>query len=124
DVAEAERLALIRPCLRGGDAILLGAGDDAAVVAAAGGRFVVTTDVQVQDRHFRRNWSTGTDVGRRAAAFNFADVAAMGARPTCLVTALVLPAQEEVDWVLQLARGLGQECRRWGAGAVGRSEER
>ena len=119
DVDEAELLARIGPYLPRGDATRLGPGDDAAVVAAADGRFVVTTDVQVQDRHFRRDWSTGTDVGRRAAAVNFADVAAMGARPTCLVTALVLPAQEEVDWVLQLARGLGQECRRWGAGAVG-----
>src|SRR5699024_7376610 len=101
------------------DATRLGPGDDAAVVAAADGRFVVTTDVQVQDRHFRREWSTGTEVGRRAATVNFADVAAMGARPTALVTALVLPAEVEVDWVLQLADGLGQECRRWGAGAVG-----
>lgn len=119
DVDEAELLARIEPYLPSGDAALLGRGDDAAVVAATDGRFVVTTDVLVQDRHFRSEWSTGTDVGRRAATVNFADVAAMGARPTALVTALVLPAEVEVDWVLQLADGLGQECRRWGAGAVG-----
>ena len=59
------------------------------------------------------------DLGRRAATVNLADVAAMGARPTAVVTGLVLPEDVEVDWVLGVAQGLGQECRRWGAGAVG-----
>src|SRR5262245_7972557 len=48
--------------------VVLGPGDDAAVVAAPDGRVVITTDALVEGRHFRRDWSTGYDAGRRAAA--------------------------------------------------------
>ena len=55
-----------------------------AVVAASDGRVVASTDALVEGRHFRRDWSTGVDVGHRAAAANLADIAAMGAVPTAL----------------------------------------
>ena len=118
DIAEEELLARITPLLPRGHATLLGPGDDAAVVAAEGA-FVVTTDVLVAGRHFREDWTSGADVGWRAVAANVADVAAMGAVPTALVTALVLPASTAVDWVLDLATGLGEACTHWRAGAVG-----
>ena len=63
---------------------LLGPGDDAAVLAAADGRVVVTTDVLVEGVHFRLDWSTPHQVGRKAVAANLADVVAMGAVPTAL----------------------------------------
>ena len=44
-------------------AVAVGPGDDAAVVSAGDGRAVVSTDVLVQDRHFRLDWSTPHDVG-------------------------------------------------------------
>lgn len=118
DISEEELLARITPLLPRGHATLLGPGDDAAVVAAEGA-FVVTTDVLVAGRHFRDDWTSGADVGWRAVAANVADVAAMGAVPTALVTALVLPASTAVDWVLDLATGLGEACTHWRAGAVG-----
>ncbi|HEY0216338.1 MAG TPA: thiamine-phosphate kinase, partial [Cellulomonas sp.] len=98
---------------------LLAPGDDAAVVAAPDGRVVVSTDVLVEDRHFRRRWSSGQDVGWRAAMQNLADIAAMGARPTSLVVALVVPAELPVSWVEGLARGLGAACGPVGVGVVG-----
>ncbi|WP_277050970.1 thiamine-phosphate kinase [Ruania albidiflava] len=119
DISEEDLLARITPLLPLGSATLVGPGDDAAVVAAAGGAYVVTTDVLVAGRHFREDWTSGVDVGWRAVAANVADVAAMGAVPTALVTSLVLPASTAVDWVLELARGLGEACTHWGAGAVG-----
>lgn len=119
DLTEGDLLARVLPRLPRGDATLLGPGDDSAVVTAADGRFVVSTDVLVQDRHFRLGWSTGRDVGRRAAAQNLADVAAMGARPTALVVSLVLPGELPVDWVLGLADGLADRCAPLGAGVVG-----
>lgn len=119
EISEEELLARITPHLPLGPATVLGPGDDAAVVSAPDGRFVVTTDVLVAGRHFRRDWGRGADVGHRAVAANVADVAAMGAVPTAIVTALVLPVDVAVDWVIDLAEGMGRACRRWGVGAVG-----
>jgi thiamine-monophosphate kinase len=102
-----------------GAAILVGPGDDAAVVAAPDGRVVVTTDVMVEQRHFRRDWSTSYDVGRRAAARSLADVVAMGATPTALVVALAMPGDTDVSWVDGLADGLRDECELVGAAVVG-----
>ena len=61
--------------------VVLGPGDDAAVVVAGDGRTVVSTDMLVAGRHFRLDWSTPHDVGRKAIAQNAADIEAMGARP-------------------------------------------
>ncbi|WP_309232755.1 AIR synthase related protein, partial [Actinotalea sp. JY-7885] len=110
DLGEDALLAQIFPLLPRAAGTLLGPGDDAAVVAAPDARVVVSTDVLVEGRHFRREWSSGEDVGRRAAVQNLADVAAMGARPTALVVALVVPPDVPVSWVLGLARGLAAAC--------------
>lgn len=119
EVSEDGLLARILPLLPVGRRTLLPAGDDAAVVAAADGRVVITTDVLVEDRHFRRAWSGGRDVGRRAAVQNLADVAAMGAVPTALVVALAVPGDLPVSWLEDLARGLADECGPLGVGVVG-----
>jgi thiamine-monophosphate kinase len=102
-----------------GPASLLGPGDDAAVVAAPDGRVVASTDVLVDGRHFRRDWSTAVDIGHRAAAANLADIAAMGAVPTALLVALCVPPDLEVKWTHQLADGLADECALVGATVVG-----
>lgn len=99
--------------------MLLGPGDDAAVLRAEGGRIVATTDLLVEDRHFRRDWSTAYDIGRKAAAQNLADVAAMGARPTALLTGLAAVPDLPVAWVERLADGLREESRTVGASVVG-----
>ncbi len=118
-LSEQQLLARIFPLLPAGDSTILGPADDAAVVAAPDARFVVTTDVLVEDRHFRRRWSSGQDVGRRAAVQNLADVAAMGARPTSVVVALVVPPELAVSWVEEFARGLAAVCGPLGVGVVG-----
>ncbi|WP_454043416.1 thiamine-phosphate kinase [Cellulosimicrobium sp. Marseille-Q8652] len=119
DVAEEELLARIFPLLPAAPTTIVGPGDDCAVVAAPDGRYVVSTDVLVEDRHFRRRWSTGYDVGWRAAMQNLADVASMGARPAALVVSLVMPGDLPVEWVTGLARGLAAACTPAGAAVVG-----
>jgi thiamine-monophosphate kinase len=98
---------------------LVGPGDDGAVVAAPDGRVVATTDVLVEGRHFRRDWSSAGDIGHRAAAANLADVVAMGAVPTALLVALCAPPDTEVAWVEELADGIAEEASGTGARVVG-----
>jgi thiamine-monophosphate kinase len=105
--------------LPAGAGVLLGSGDDAAVVAAPDSRTVASTDLLVEGRHFRRDWSEPYDVGRKAAAQNLADLAAMGAVPTALLVGLAAPGSLPVDWVLSLADGLREECEIVGASVVG-----
>jgi len=100
-------------------AVALGPGDDAAVVVAADGRTVVSTDMLVADRHFRLDWSTPHDVGRKAIAQNAADIEAMGARATAFVVAFGAPADTPAAHALELADGLWHEARLFDAGIVG-----
>ncbi len=96
-----------------------GPGDDAAVVATPDGRVVATTDVLVEGVHFRTEWSSGYDVGVKAAAANLADVAAMGASGTALLVALVVSQDTPLAFVDALAEGLRDEAARAGAVVVG-----
>jgi len=98
---------------------LLGPGDDAAVVSAPDGRVVVTTDLLIEGRHFRRDWSSGYDIGRKAAAQNLSDVVAMGADPTGLVVGLGLPADATIGWLDDLTDGFRDECDLVGAAVAG-----
>jgi thiamine-monophosphate kinase len=119
DLDEDALLASFVPLLPVGRRTLVGVGDDAAVVAVRDGALVVSTDVLVEDHHFRRAWSSGSDVGWRAAVQNLADVAAMGAVPTALVVAVVAPGDLEVAWLADLARGLAAAAGPHGIGVVG-----
>jgi len=98
---------------------LLGPGDDAAVIRAADGRVVASTDLLIEGRHFRRDWSTANDVGHKAAARSFADIAAMGAVPTALLVGLGAPPGLELSWADGLMAGLREECGEVGAAVVG-----
>ncbi|OBF49729.1 thiamine-phosphate kinase [Mycobacterium sp. 852002-50816_SCH5313054-b] len=100
-------------------AVLLGPGDDAALVAAGDGRTLVSTDVLVQDRHFRLDWSTPHDVGRKAIAQNAADIEAMGGRPTAFVAGFAAPADTPAARVDALVDGMWDEAVRIGAGIAG-----
>ena len=102
-----------------GPATAVGPGDDAAVVLAPDGQVVATTDLLVDGRHFRRDWSTPYDVGRKAAAQNLADVAAMGATPTALLVGLATPPELAAFWAERFADGLREECDLVGASVVG-----
>jgi thiamine-monophosphate kinase len=99
--------------------LIVGIGDDAAVVRAADGRVVATADMLIEGRHFRREWSAPRDIGGKAAARNLADIAAMGARTTALLVSLAAPGDLEVSWVLELVAGIADEASAAGAAVAG-----
>jgi thiamine-monophosphate kinase len=121
DLGESEILARIFPRLPESADTLVGPGDDCAVMTAADGRFVITTDMMVQGPDFRLEWSSGHDLGVKAAATNLADVAAMGARPTGMVVSIAAPAETTVSFMEDVADGLRDACLELapGCGVVG-----
>ena len=96
-------------------------GDDAAVLTprAYSSRTVCSKDLLVRDRHFRTDWSYPEEVGHRAVVQNFADIEAMGARPTAVLLGLVVPPDLPISALSRLGRGIHAECQRWAAGLVG-----
>ena len=74
--------------------VLIGPGDDAAVLE---GGWVISTDMAVEDVHFRRSWLTDREIGYRAAAAALSDMAAMAANPVALLLSTAAPLGGAVD---------------------------
>lgn len=101
--------------------VLAGAGaDDAAIVdAGAGALWLFTCDVQYEGTHFDRRWIDAYTLGRRAAAVNLSDIAAMGGEPRLALVSLLLPPHLPVRFFDDLMRGLAARCRESGTTIVG-----
>ncbi|QEN15145.1 thiamine-phosphate kinase [Mycobacterium sp. ELW1] len=99
--------------------VTVGPGDDAAVVAMPDGRVVVSTDMLVEGRHFRLDWSSPLEVGRKAIAQNAADIESMGARVSAFVVAFGAPPDTPAARAQELADGMWLEAGPLGAGIVG-----
>jgi thiamine-monophosphate kinase len=97
----------------------LGPGDDAAIVTSGDGRVVVSSDMLVEGRHFRMDWSSPRDIGRKAVAQNAADVVSMGARPTAFTVSLGCPPSTPVDVIDAISAGIWDAATDLGAGVVG-----
>ncbi|WP_055475502.1 thiamine-phosphate kinase [Gordonia sp. HS-NH1] len=98
--------------------IVIGSGDDAAVLDI-GGSAVISTDTVVEGRHFRFDWSTPQQVGARAVVQSSADVAAMGGRTAGLVVSIACPAETPVGVVLDLNDGVVRAAHDLGARVLG-----
>ncbi|WP_333473454.1 thiamine-phosphate kinase [Lolliginicoccus lacisalsi] len=99
--------------------VLLGPGDDAAIVRIDGGATVACLDMLVEHRHFRTDWSSGHDIGRKAIAQNAADLCAMGAVPVTFLVGLACPPDTPTSFTDALSDGLWAEAARFGAGISG-----
>lgn len=99
--------------------VLIGPGDDAALVEVATGQVLISTDLSVEGRHFRRDWAEPYDIGRKAAGANLADITAMGGTATALTVGLAAPADLEASWAVELSRGISDEAALVGAAVVG-----
>lgn len=116
---EFELIGEITKQLPQGPDVLIGPGDDAAQLRIRHGSVLASTDILVEDVHFRQDWTTAYELGRRAAAQNLADIVAMGSRATALLIAVATPKDTPVSWFTELARGLQDECDLVGASVIG-----
>ena len=81
-------------------AVRLGIGDDCAVLRVpAGCEMVVTTDLSLEVRHFRRDWHTPQSAGHRCLARGLSDIAAMGGRPLAAFLSIALPKGFDINWL-------------------------
>jgi thiamine-monophosphate kinase len=119
EVGEFGLIEALTALFEQGEQVLVGPGDDAAVLRIRQGHVVVSTDLLVEGRHFRRDWVPAVDVGHRAAAQNLSDVNAMGGRAHSLTVGMAVPADLPVSWALEFAAGFAEECRSVGASVVG-----
>jgi thiamine-monophosphate kinase len=91
--------------------VRVGIGDDCAVLESPERGLLATTDLLVEDIHFRRRYATVGDIGWKALAVNLSDIAAMGGRPLWALVSLALPgnvAPEEVEVFYAAMTGLGE----------------
>jgi thiamine-monophosphate kinase len=111
---------MIRATASRAGGVVAGVGDDAAVLRPRRGEDVlVTTDILVEGRHFKREWFTGSALGWRLAAVNLSDIAAMGGRPLYGVLSLALPASLDIAYVHAIERGVRDHLAAVGATIVG-----
>jgi thiamine-monophosphate kinase len=119
DVGEDGVLSVILPLLPGGPGVLIGPGDDTALLSTPGGSVLATTDAMVRGRDWLDEWSTGADVGAKTVAQNIADIAAMGGVPTGLLVTLVADPRTSLAWVRDFAQGLAQAAGQAGVPVLG-----
>lgn len=119
DVGEFALIGQLTERFEQGPQVFVGPGDDAAVVRTPKGHVVVSTDLLVEGRHFRREWAHARDIGRKAAAANLSDINAMGGTAHSLTVGLGAPGDLPVAWTLDLAGGIAEEAGLVGASVIG-----
>jgi thiamine-monophosphate kinase len=100
------------------DEVLVGIGDDCAVIRQKQD-LVISTDILVQDVHFKLEWSSACDIAYRAFAQNLADVAAMGGRGVAMVVAIGLPLELESQWLLDFANAFKNVAEKNSVAVIG-----
>ena len=98
--------------------VRVGIGDDAAVVTTQS-QSIITSDMAVEDVHFKLEWSSTFDIGRKITAANVADILSMGGKCDFLTASVALTGSETMQWIENLARGMKHEADAAGALIVG-----
>src|SRR6266481_5381026 len=120
EVGEDRLLAQLRPTLSRNSSVLLGAGDDCAVVKSPhqGDLELLKTDCIVEGIHFTAA-SPPALVGWKAMARPLSDFAAMSGVPQFALVTMIVPAERTVDWIRQIYRGLEKAARAYDVAIVG-----
>ena len=122
--SESELIAALAAVFKLSDAnvrenVLIGIGDDGAVVAPSSRKSVLAADMAIEGVHFNREWSTLGEIGAKITAANLADIYAMGGEPKYLLVSAGLTADFGIAQVTELAKGIAEEAALVGASVVG-----
>jgi thiamine-monophosphate kinase len=105
---------------KGNAALVRGIGDDCAILQMKSGRqLLVTTDLCIENVHFRRDWHPAQSVGHRCLARGLSDIAAMGGDPVACFLSLGIPAKLSQKWIDQFLSGLLRLARQFGVPLAG-----
>jgi thiamine-monophosphate kinase len=119
-VTEQGLIRELRRLFDAGAGVRLGIGDDCAILEPSPGRaLLATTDLLIENVHFRRRYATPGDIGWKALAVNLSDIAAMGGRPRWALVALGCPDAVTADEVLEFAIAMRQLAAAHGVSIVG-----
>lgn len=120
DLSEDELVAAISRVLSGIDpSVVVGIGDDAAVLEPTTGQLVLTTDLLVEGVHFELASISARDLGAKAVTVNVSDIAAMGGSPRAALAAIALTPEVEPPWVMELYGGMRDACAEYAVSLVG-----
>lgn len=119
-LAEQDLIAAIRQDFgTGGRGVVLGIGDDAAVIRPGKQNLILTTDLLVEGSHFLRWLHPPFELGRKSLAVNISDIAAMGGRPLYALLGLGLPPAAPRDWIKLFFAGMKSAAREFGVRLIG-----
>lgn len=94
--------------------LLKGIGDDACAISELGGRVLLaTTDVLIEDTHFRKSYTPPYFLGKKALSISLSDIAAMGGAPLFFLVSIALPPETEKKFVDGLYKGLADAGKKW-----------
>jgi thiamine-monophosphate kinase len=102
-----------------GPEVIVGVGDDAAVVASFAGEQVITVDSMVEGAHFRLGSTSARDLGYKALVASLSDIAAMAASPRSAVCALTLSDSVDAAWTMELFGGMREASDEYAVWLVG-----
>lgn len=122
--SESELIAALSAVFKLSDAnvrenVLIGIGDDGAVIAPSSRKSVLAADMAIEGVHFNRKWSTLREIGAKITAANLADIYAMGGDPKYLLVSAGLTADFGITEITELAQGIAEEAALVGASVVG-----
>jgi len=120
ELSEDQLIEAIARVLSGEEpGVVVGIGDDAAVVQPGRGQAVLTTDLLVEGVHFERGAISARDLGAKAITVNISDIAAMAASPRYALVSLAIPADVNAAWVVELYGGMREICAEHALALVG-----
>src|SRR3990167_1776364 len=99
--------------------VLVGIGDDAAIIKVGNKLLAVTTDTLVEGDHFSFDYFTPKQVGKKAIEINVSDIGAMGGMPKYALVSLVLPKEMDVETIDQIYKGMREAGEGYGLDIIG-----